>query len=171
MGPFYCPNDRKVYLDLGFFRELSQKYGASGDFARAYVVAHEVGHHVQNLLGVSDQAARAQRMSGTRAGANRVSVKVELQADCYAGVWAKRYQATGRLDPGDIDSALSAASAVGDDTLQRRSRGEVAPDSFTHGSAAQRTHWFQTGYKTGNPDACDTFATAPGSPPPEDSGE
>jgi predicted metalloprotease len=157
MGPFYCPRDRKVYLDLAFFRELSDRFGAPGDFARAYVIAHEVGHHVQNLLGVSDMATRSEQAAGSRSAANRVSMKVELQADCYAGVWAKRYQATGRLDPGDIDNALTAASAVGDDTLQKRTRGTVVPDSFTHGSAAQRTQWFRTGLNSGDPDACDTF--------------
>ena len=160
MGPFYCPRDRKVYLDLGFFRELSDRFGAKGDFARAYVIAHEVGHHVQNELGLSDRAEALQRRAlsnGDKAGANKVSVALELQADCYAGVWAHSYQGTGRMDPGDIDSALAAATAVGDDTLQKAGRGEVVPESFTHGSAAQRTHWFRAGYESGDPNACATF--------------
>ena len=170
MGPFYCPRDGKVYLDLAFFRELSQRFGAPGDFARAYVIAHEVGHHVQNLLGVSDKAAQAEQAAGSRAGANRVSVAVELQADCYAGVWAKAYQQTGRLDPGDIPVALKAASSVGDDTLQRQTRGVVVPDSFTHGSAAQRTHWFAQGYQSGDPASCNTFKAMSGAEPGSDSG-
>ncbi len=158
MGPFYCPNDRKVYLDLGFFRELESRFGASGEFARAYVIAHEVGHHVQNLEGISEKAEEAQQAAGSRRGANRVSVRVELQADCYAGVWAKSYAGTGRMEDGDIDSAISAAAAVGDDRLQRESQGVVMPDSFTHGSAAQRTEWFRRGWSSGDPAACDTFS-------------
>jgi hypothetical protein len=157
MGPFYCPTDRKVYLDLAFFRELEQRFGAPGEFARAYVIAHEVGHHVQNLTGTSEKVSRAEQMASSETEANRYSVRLELQADCYAGVWARHYAGTGRLDPGDIESALGAASAVGDDTLQKQSRGRVVPDSFTHGSAAQRTQWFSAGYRSGDPDDCDTF--------------
>jgi predicted metalloprotease len=158
MGPFYCPADRTVYLDLTFFRELDAKFGAPGDFAAAYVIAHEVGHHVQTLTGVSDQVRRAQRAAGSRAEANRYSMALELQADCYAGVWARQADAQRRwLDPGDIEAGLRAAAAVGDDTLQRRSSGRVVPDSFTHGSAAQRRQWFMTGYQSGDPTACDTF--------------
>ena len=158
MGPFYCPGDAKVYLDMSFFRELETRFHASGDFARAYVVAHEIGHHVQNLLGVTGKtdALRA-RMSESQF--NKVSVRVELQADCFAGVWAYHAnRAKPFLDAGDIDSALSAASAIGDDKLQQQSRGVVVPDSFTHGSSAQRVRWFKTGFEGGNIKACDTFA-------------
>ena len=154
MGPFYCPGDRKVYLDLSFFNELSTRFGAGGDFARGYVIAHEVGHHVQNLLGVSDQA-QALEVRSSKVAANRVSVRVELQADCYAGVWANHIQA--RLDPGDIEEGLRAASAVGDDTLQKQAQGRVVPDAFTHGTSAQRAKWFKTGYSRGDMDDCDTF--------------
>jgi predicted metalloprotease len=153
-GPFYCPADRKVYLDESFFDELSQRFGAKGDFAAAYVIAHEVGHHVQNLLGISERAQQAQsRASDTRA--NAVSVRVELQADCLAGVWAK--DNTGILDAGDIDEALTAAAAIGDDTLQKAAQGVVVPESFTHGSSAQRTRWFKQGYANGTIAGCDTF--------------
>jgi predicted metalloprotease len=160
MGPFYCPMDQKVYLDLQFFQELEQKFGAKGDFARAYVIAHEVGHHVQYLLGLTPRIEAAEKQAealGGKAAANKVSVSTELQADCFAGVWAKAYAKTGKLQPGDIDSALSAAAAVGDDTIERKTAGDVVPDSFTHGTAAQRTHWFKVGYDTGEPKACDTF--------------
>jgi predicted metalloprotease len=157
MGPFYCPNDRKVYLDLSFFQELSDRFGAPGEFARAYVIAHEIGHHVQTLTGTSAKVHQAQQAAGDQAEANQWSVRLELQADCYAGVWANRYGSTRRLESGDIESALGAASAVGDDVLQRRGRGTVSPDSFTHGSAAQRTRWFRVGYDSGDPGACDTF--------------
>ena len=164
MGPFYCPGDRKVYLDLGFFEELSGKFGAPGRFAQAYVIAHEVGHHVQNLLGVMDR-----REQGAFAGSkNEVSVRTELQADCYAGVWANRTnrdrQASGKLflEPGDLESGLRAASAVGDDTLQRQARGRVVPDSFTHGASAQRVRWFKTGFDSGDPGRCDTFSESYG---------
>ena len=157
MGPFYCPNDHKVYLDLSFFQELSDRFGAPGDFARAYVIAHEIGHHVQNLEGRSEQVQRAQQAAGSEREANQWSVRLELQADCYAGVWANRYGSSGRLDPGDIQAAITAAAAVGDDTLQRQTRGRVAPDSFTHGSAEQRTRWFRVGYDSGDPAACNTF--------------
>ncbi len=155
MGPFYCPADRKVYLDQSFFDELSRRFGAPGDFAAAYVIAHEVGHHVQNLLGVSGQAQEAQqRASKTRA--NAISVQVELQADCLAGVWAK--DNAGRIEPGDVDEAMRAATAIGDDTLQKAAQGVVVPESFTHGSSAQRTKWFMRGMTTGTVAGCDTFS-------------
>ena len=155
MGPFYCPADRKVYLDQTFFDELSRRFGAPGDFAAAYVIAHEVGHHVQNLLGVSGQAQEAQQRS-SKTRANAISVQVELQADCLAGVWAKA-NAT-KLEPGDVEEAMRAAQAIGDDTLQRASQGVVVPESFTHGSSAQRTEWFMRGLKQGTIAACDTFS-------------
>lgn len=156
MGPFYCPGDRKVYLDESFFNELTNRFGASGDFAKAYVIAHEIGHHVQNLTGQMDRA----RQSGLpQEGANGVSVRIELQADCYAGVWGNHNKAI--LDPGDVESALKAATAIGDDTLQREATGRVAPDSFTHGTSAQRSHWFKTGYDSVDPGACDTFSANP----------
>jgi predicted metalloprotease len=160
VGPFYCPPDRKVYLDISFFTELARRFGAPGDFAQAYVVGHEVGHHVQNLLGISERSLAArQRLGG--AAANRVSVQTELQADCLAGVWAHHANQTRHLlEPGDVEEALRAAAAIGDDTLQRASRGAVAPESFTHGSAEQRQHWLKTGLDTGRVDACDTFKTA-----------
>lgn len=158
MGPFYCPNDQKVYLDLSFWRELEGRFGAKGEAARAYVIAHEIGHHVQNLTGQMD---RAQRM-GAR-GAESGSVRLELQADCYAGVWAAHAsQASGgqvALDPRDIEDGLRAASAVGDDTLQEQAQGRVAPDSFTHGSSEQRMRWFRRGVERGDPSACDTFGS------------
>jgi len=151
-GPFYCPNDRKVYLDLGFFDLMTQQLGAPGQFAHAYVIAHEVGHHVQNLLG-SFAAGDADR------GANGQSVRLELQADCYAGVWAKLSQQEQgwRLESGDIETALNAASQIGDDTLERRSTGRVVPDSFTHGTSAQRVGWFKRGFESGSVGRCDTF--------------
>jgi uncharacterized protein len=156
MGPFYCPNDRKVYLDLSFWQELEGKFGAGGEAARAYVIAHEIGHHVQNLTG---QAEQAQRM-GAR-GAESGSVRLELQADCYAGVWAANAARVSNgqvtLEPRDIEDGLRAASAVGDDTLQRRSQGRVMPDAFTHGSSEQRMRWFRQGASTGDPKSCDTF--------------
>ena len=153
MGPFYCPGDRKVYLDMNFFNVMSQRLGAPGQFAQAYVVAHEVGHHVQNLLGISDKVD-AVRQRGTEAQANAMSVRLELQADCFAGVWAKRAQAvsTWRLEQGDIETALNAASQIGDDTLQRRSRGTVVPESFTHGMSVQCVGWFKRGFESGSPD-------------------
>jgi predicted metalloprotease len=157
MGPFYCPADQRVYLDLNFFHELSGKFGAPGRFAEAYVIAHEVGHHVQNLTGVSEQAQRAQQRLGG-AEANQVSVRVELQADCYAGVWAARTQRREQfLDPGDVEQGMAAASAVGDDTLQKQAQGRVVPDAFTHGSSAQRQRWFQRGMQSGDMKTCDTF--------------
>ena len=156
-GPFYCPQDEKVYIDLGFYDELKQRFGAPGQFAQAYVLAHEIGHHVQKILGTE---ARVQRMNqGNRRLNNALSVKVELQADCYAGVWAHSTQQRNLLEQGDIQSALGAAAAVGDDRLQRMSTGHVAPDSFTHGSSAQRMHWFQQGFDSGSIAACNTFAS------------
>jgi len=159
-GPFYCPGDQKVYLDLGFFGELSQRFGAPGDFAQAYVITHEIGHHVQNLLGYTE------RVRGSRSGANSASVALELQADCFAGVWGHaaaqqgRFQAGGvELEPGDAEEALRAAAAIGDDRLQKMSSGRVMPDRFTHGSSAQRVEWFRRGMETGDPRACDTFGT------------
>jgi hypothetical protein len=155
-GPFYCPQDEKVYIDLGFYDELRQRFGAPGQFAQAYVLAHEIGHHVQKILGTE---ARVQRMNqGNRRLDNALSVKVELQADCYAGVWAHSTQQRNLLEQGDIPSALGAAAAVGDDRLQRMSTGHVTPDSFTHGSSAQRMHWFQQGFDSGSIAACNTFA-------------
>ena len=158
MGPFYCPGDQKVYLDMAFFREMERRFRVSGDFARAYVIAHEIGHHVQKLTGVSDKTdAMRQRLSEKEF--NKVSVRVELQADCYAGAWAYHAnRAKPFLDPQDIDEALKAANAIGDDMLQKQARGVVVPDSFTHGSSAQRVRWFKTGFETGNLKACDTFA-------------
>ena len=150
-GPFYCPGDQKVYLDLSFFRDLDRRFGAPGDFAQAYVVAHEVGHHVQTLLGVNRQVQRAQQEAG-RAGANAWSVKLELQADCFAGVWGSR--ARSMLDPGDVDEGLQAAAAIGDDRL---TGGRVSPESFTHGTSEQRAHWLREGLEKGDINACDTF--------------
>jgi hypothetical protein len=159
MGPFYCPNDRKVYLDLSFWRELESKFGAGGEAARAYVIAHEMGHHVQNLLGATGEAERL----GAR-GASSGSVRLELQADCYAGVWAAHAaEVSGgkvSLDPKDIEDGLRAAAAVGDDTLQRKAQGQVMPDTFTHGTSAQRTRWFKRGADSGDPNQCDTFGAA-----------
>jgi predicted metalloprotease len=156
MGPFYCPNDHRVYIDLEFYRELKERFGAPGDFAQAYVIAHEVGHHVQTVLGVSDQVTSAQQRSG-RAGANQLSVRMELQADCVAGVWAKSADARNVVEPGDIEEALNAASAIGDDKIQRETQGRIVPESFTHGSSAQRVGWFKRGYDSGDPEQCDTF--------------
>jgi predicted metalloprotease len=156
MGPFYCPNDEKVYLDTDFFRQLSQQFHASGDFAQAYVIAHEVGHHVQNLTGILGKFNQMrQQMSET--DANRMSVKVELQADCFAGIWAHYTEQKGILEQGDVDEALNAASQIGDDTLQKETQGYVVPDSFNHGTSQQRRRWFQTGYQSGKLSACDTF--------------
>jgi uncharacterized protein len=156
-GPFYCPADQKVYLDLSFFDAMLKRLGASGDAAQAYVIAHEVGHHIQNLTGTMDKVQRLrQRLS--EAQYNQYSVRLELQADCYAGVWVHHsQQAKNWLQPGDIEEALGAASAVGDDTIQKRSQGTVVPESFTHGTSAQRMQWFKTGLQTGRMDACDTF--------------
>jgi uncharacterized protein len=159
MGPFYCPADQKVYIDLGFFDVLSQRLGAPGEFARAYVIAHEVGHHVQNLLGVSQKAEQL-RARSSEAQANAISVRVELQADCYAGIWAHYSQQSKQwLDPGDIEAAMNAAQKIGDDVLQKSAGRGVVPESFTHGSSAQRQKWFNTGWKQGSIKACDTFST------------
>ncbi len=162
MGPFYCPLDERLYIDLDFYRELRSRLGAPGDFAQAYVIAHEVGHHVQNLLDISDQVQEA-RQRLPEAEANALSVRLELQADCLAGVWAHHAQAQlGVLEPGDIEEALAAAAAVGDDRLQRRAGGAVVPDSFTHGSSEQRAGWFGRGLEEGTMEACDTFAEEAG---------
>jgi predicted metalloprotease len=157
MGPFYCPRDQRVYIDLAFYEDLRKRLGAPGDFAQAYVIAHEVGHHVQTLLGVSDQVRQAQQRGG-RASANALSVRQELQADCFAGLWAHHAQrARNILEAGDVEEALGAASAVGDDRLQKRSQGYVVPESFTHGSSEQRMEWFKRGFQTGRLESCDTF--------------
>jgi len=156
-GPFYCPADSKVYIDLGFFRTMQQRFGVEGEFAQAYVIAHEVGHHVQNLLGISNKVHAAQQRASETQG-NALSVRLELQADCFAGVWAKRTDQRARiLEQGDIATALNAASAIGDDALQKQSRGVVVPDSFTHGSSAQRVRWFERGLESGEVSACNTF--------------
>jgi predicted metalloprotease len=153
-GPFYCPGDQKLYLDLAFFRQLQTEFGAPGDFARAYVIAHEVGHHIQTLLGTTEKVQEARGRS-TQAVANRTQVAMELQADCYAGIWANGAQRA--LEPGDIDEALKAAAAVGDDTLQKRIQGRVVPETFTHGTAQQRASWFKRGFDSGDLHQCDTF--------------
>lgn len=158
MGPFYCPLDQKIYLDLSFYDDMRRKMRAAGDFAFAYVIAHEVGHHIQNLLGISEKTHDAQRRAGSRAEANRISVLVELQADCFAGVWGHQIRNEGRLDDGDVEEAFAAAQAVGDDRLQQQSTGRVVPDSFTHGSSKQRLEWFRKGLQSGNPNVCNTFA-------------
>lgn len=157
MGPFYCPADQTVYLDLSFYHDMQKQLKASGDFAFAYVIAHEVGHHVQNLLGVTRKTQQAQQQARSQAEANQISVKVELQADCFAGVWGYQIQQSGRLDAGDIEEAFTASQAVGDDRLQKQSQGYVVPDSFTHGSSAQRLAWFKKGLTSGNPAVCNTF--------------
>ncbi|WP_296085685.1 neutral zinc metallopeptidase [uncultured Agrobacterium sp.] len=156
-GPFYCPVDRKVYLDTDFFHELSQRFGASGDFAQAYVIAHEVGHHVQNLTGVLPEFNQ-RRQSMSESQANALSVKVELQADCYAGIWGKSTQQKGILEAGDLEEALNAAHQIGDDTLQKKTQGYVVPDSFNHGTSAQRVEWFRRGFDSGRVEDCDTFS-------------
>ncbi|MBO9629091.1 MAG: zinc metallopeptidase [Shinella sp.] len=159
-GPFYCPGDRKVYLDMSFFDELANKFDAAGDFAQAYVVAHEVGHHVQNLTGVLPRFnQQRQRMSEVEA--NQMSIRVELQADCYAGIWGKYTQQKGLLESGDLEEALNAATQIGDDTLQKRMQGYVVPESFNHGTSDQRRRWFKRGFDTGRVDACDTFKGEP----------
>ena len=156
-GPFYCPGDRKVYIDLRFFQLMRDRFHASGEFAQAYVIAHEVGHHVQNLLGITDQLD-AKRGRVSKEDYNALSVRVELQADCFAGVWANRTDRTKHfLDPGDVEGALKAAAAIGDDTLQKQSQGHMVPDSFTHGTSAQRVRWLRQGLDTGDVKACDTF--------------
>ena len=161
VGPFYCPRDSQVYLDLTFFQELEQRFGAPGDFARAYVIAHEVGHHVQNLLGLADKVAEAQQR-GSAEEANALSVRTELQADCFAGVWGNRANRERNwLDPGDIEAGLAAAAAIGDDTLQRKAGGAVRPESWTHGSAAMRVKWLRAGLDSGDLEACQTFEDEP----------
>ncbi|MFN8603305.1 MAG: neutral zinc metallopeptidase [Candidatus Binatia bacterium] len=158
VGPFYCPADHKVYIDLSFYDELQRRFGAPGDFAQAYVIAHEVGHHVQNLLGISEKVQNAQRRAG-RDAANELSVRLELQADCLAGVWAHQTERQKRvLEQGDVEEALGAAAAVGDDSIQKKTQGYVVPESFTHGSAEQRVKWFKRGFQSGSIDSCDTFS-------------
>ena len=157
MGPFYCPGDNKVYIDLSFYRDLRERHRAPGDFAQAYVIAHEVGHHIQNVLGISGKV-QAERRRVSTADGNALSVKLELQADCLAGVWANHAnRARSILESGDVEEALQAASAIGDDRLQREARGRVAPDSFTHGTSEQRVRWFKNGLSSGSVDQCDTF--------------
>lgn len=163
MGPFYCPTDRRIYLDTSFFRDMRVRFkGCSGkacEFAEAYVIAHEVGHHVQNLLGILPKAHQAQQAAGSRSAVNRIQVRVELQADCFAGIWANQSdQRWKSIEPGDVEAALQTAAAIGDDRLQQQARGYVVPDSFTHGSSAQRQRWFTTGLKAGKVSACNTFA-------------
>lgn len=158
MGPFYCPADQKVYIDLSFYQELQEKFKAPGDFAQAYVIAHEVGHHVQNLLGTSAQVQQARQQARSEAESNAYSVRLELQADCYAGVWAHHADQQFRiLEEGDVEEALRAATAIGDDALQKQARGYVVPDSFTHGSSAQRVYWFKQGLQSGRVNDCNTF--------------
>ena len=157
MGPFYCPNDQKVYIDLSFYQELKDQLGAPGDFAQAYVIAHEVGHHVQNLLGTSAKVQKLESQSN-EVTANKYSVMLELQADCYAGVWANRTEASQHfLEPGDIEEAINAAQKIGDDALEKQTQGYVVPDSFTHGTSAQRMRWLNAGMVSGDMDSCDTF--------------
>ncbi len=161
VGPFYCPGDNQVYLDLSFFREMETRFSAAGDFAQAYVIAHEVGHHVQTLLGVSAKVNAARQRGERVEGDNGLLVRQELQADCLAGVWANNaQQRLNWLEPGDVEEALNAANAIGDDRLQKQSRGTVMPDSFTHGTSAQRVRWFKVGFESGQPGRCDTFAAA-----------
>ncbi|MGD9543658.1 MAG: neutral zinc metallopeptidase [Methylocystis sp.] len=159
MGPFYCPLDQRIYLDTSFFRDMQRRFGGGGDFAYAYVISHEMGHHIQNLLGILPKIQRAQQMAGSRSEANALSVRVELMADCLAGVWANNAnKQSPMLDEGDVEEAVAAAQAIGDDRQQRATRGYVVPDSFTHGSSAQRTQWLLKGMRTGSIDACNTFA-------------
>ncbi len=161
MGPFYCPLDQKVYIDLVFFGELQRRFRAPGDFAQAYVIAHEVGHHVQHLLGISDKVHQAQQNARSQAQANALSVRLELQADCLAGVWAaKAHEARQILEAGDVEEALAAATAIGDDRLQKQSQGYVVPDAFTHGSSEQRVRWFRRGLESGDLNQCNTFQAA-----------
>ncbi len=160
MGPFYCPGDQKVYIDLAFYRDLKERFKAPGEFAQAYVIAHEVGHHVQNLLGIADKVHQAQQRA-SKADGNAMSVRMELQADCLAGVWGKRTDTMkGVLEPGDLEAALTAASAIGDDRLQQQSQGRIVPESFTHGSSAQRVKWFRIGFESGDMNQCNTFKAA-----------
>ena len=158
MGPFYCPLDQKVYIDMSFYDDLSQRFGAPGDFAQAYVIAHEVGHHVQNLVGTAQRVREAQERAD-QVEANELSVRMELQADCFAGVWANHAARSRQLlEAGDVEEGLNAASAIGDDRLQRQAQGHVVPDAFTHGSSEQRVRWFRKGLEAGTPEACDTFS-------------
>lgn len=158
VGPFYCPADQKVYIDLSFYNDLRQRHGAPGDFAQAYVIAHEVGHHVQTLLGISNQVRQA-KQGVSKAQANQLSVRQELQADCFSGLWAYHANRSRQvIEPGDIEEALTAAAAIGDDTLQRQATGYVRPETFTHGSSQQRVKWFKKGYQSGSFDVCDTFS-------------
>jgi predicted metalloprotease len=158
VGPFYCPGDKKLYLDTSFFDDMRTKLGGGGDFAEAYVIAHEVGHHIQTLTGTASKVDQLRARGAQMEGDNGLSVRMELQADCYAGVWANMAQAQMQwLETGDVEEALNTASAIGDDRLQQQGQGRVVPDSFTHGSSQQRVRWFQAGFKSGNPDACDTF--------------
>lgn len=160
MGPFYCPGDRKVYIDLAFYQELKQRFHAPGEFAEAYVIAHEVGHHVQNLLGISTKVDNARRHAD-EVRSNALSVRLELQADCFAGVWGQRADSMKHiLEPGELEQALTAASAIGDDKLQQQTRGTIVPETFTHGTSAQRVRWFRRGFETGDPKQCDTFSVA-----------
>ncbi|HUG01151.1 MAG TPA: neutral zinc metallopeptidase [Longimicrobiales bacterium] len=159
VGPFYCPADENIYMDLAFLEDLSRRFGAPGDFAQAYVLAHEVGHHVQTLLGISERVA-GMRQRATEAEANALSVRMELQADCFAGVWGNSQEAHDYLDPGDVEEGLRAAAAIGDDRLQRQTTGRVVPESFTHGSSEQRLTWFRRGFEAGDAESCDTFAAA-----------
>lgn len=159
MGPFYCPGDQKVYIDLSFYRDLKDRFKAPGEFAQAYVIAHEVGHHVQNLLGIADKVHQTKQRVSERE-ANALSVRMELQADCLAGVWGKRTDTMKNvLEPGDLEAALTAASAIGDDRLQQQSQGRIVPESFTHGSSEQRVRWFRKGFETGDMNQCNTFKT------------
>lgn len=160
VGPFYCPADQKLYIDLNFYRDLKNRYQAPGDFAQAYVIAHEVGHHVQNQLGISNRVRALQRRVD-QVEANQLSVRQELQADCFAGIWAHHAQRSRQiLEAGDIEEALNAASSIGDDRLQQQTKGYVVPEAFTHGSSAQRVRWFKRGIQTGDPEQCNTFAVA-----------
>ena len=159
MGPFYCPNDEKLYVDLSFYRDLQTRFHAPGDFAQAYVIAHEVGHHVQKLTG-NFRKLEAARARVSQAEANRLSVRMELQADCYAGVWGYHAGTMKQLDPGDVDEALAAATAIGDDRLQKQTQGRVVPESFTHGTSEQRVRWFKRGLDSGRPKDCDTFSSS-----------
>lgn len=161
MGPFYCPADKKVYIDLAFYDQMRSKFNAPGDFAQAYVIAHEVGHHIQNLMGTSDKVQRARQSARNKAQANQYSVRLELQADCYAGVWAHHADGTNRiLEAGDVEEAMRAAAAIGDDALQKQAQGYAVPDSFTHGTSKQRMRWFNQGLSVGDVNKCDTFNTA-----------
>lgn len=159
MGPFYCPLDGKIYLDTSFFRDMKNKFGGGGDFAYAYVISHEMGHHIQDLLGILPKAQAAQQNASSQAKANAISVRVELQADCFAGVWAANANQKWQvIEPGDVEKAIATAQAIGDDRLQQASRGRIVPDSFTHGSSAQRVQWLETGLKSGKVSDCNTFA-------------